>query len=121
MLTARVLARLLRELRDLRGQNPTARISAIAHSFGTYALTKALEEPDIRLHRVIFCGCIVKDTFRRARHEAQPGKDPILNDCGTHDILPVLAILSVIPLRWLLPLLIGGGSLFALLKLLSRI
>ena len=85
------VARLLRELRDLRTQNPTARISAVAHSFGTYALTRALEEPDIRLHRVIFCGCIVKDTFRRARHEAQLGKDPILNDCGTHDVLPVLA------------------------------
>jgi len=183
------VARLLRELRDLRAQNPTAHISAIAHSFGTYALTKALQEPDIRLHRVIFCGCIVKDTFRRARYAAQLGKDPILNDCGTHDILPVLAksvtwgygasgtfgfgtvgvrdrfskfghsgcfvqsfvqdywapfiregqirgtewertrktppywlsILSVIPLRWLLVLLIAGVSLFALLKLLSRI
>jgi hypothetical protein len=85
------VARLIRELRDLRTQNPTAHISAVAHSFGTYALIKALEEPDIRLHRVIFCGCIVKDTFRRAHYEAQLGTDPILNDCGTHDVLPVLA------------------------------
>ena len=83
--------RLLRELRDLRTRHPTARISAVAHSFGTYALTKALQEPDIHLYRVILCGSIVKDSFRRARFAAQLGPDDILNDCGTHDKLPVLA------------------------------
>jgi hypothetical protein len=85
------IERLRRELRDLRAQNPTALISAVAHSFGTYALMKALDEPDIRLNRIILCGCIIKDSFRRARYQAQLGADPILNDCGTHDILPVLA------------------------------
>src|SRR5207244_3865633 len=83
--------RVVRELRDLRASHPTARISVVAHSFGTYALVKALEEPDIRLNRVILCGCIVPEEFRRARHEAQLGADSILNDCGTHDIWPVLA------------------------------
>ena len=83
--------RIVRELRDLRTQYPTARISVVAHSFGTYALIRALEEPDIHLHRVILCGCIVRETFRRARYSAQLGKDPLLNDCGTHDVWPVLA------------------------------
>lgn len=83
--------RLLRELRDLRTLHRNARISAVAHSFGTFALMEALKEPDIHLHRVIFCGCIVKDTFRRAYFTAQLAPDDMLNDCGTHDILPVLA------------------------------
>jgi len=85
------VARIIREFRDLRSRSPVARISVVAHSFGTYALVKALEEPDIRLDRVILCGCIVKESFRRARFEAQLAADDILNDCGTDDIWPVLA------------------------------
>ncbi len=83
--------RIIRELRDLRAMFPTARISVIAHSFGTYAMMKALGEPDISLHRAILCGCIVKEDFRRAPFRAQLGADDLLNDCGTHDIWPVLA------------------------------
>ncbi|AVO46952.1 hypothetical protein C6569_18880 [Phreatobacter cathodiphilus] len=52
---------------------------------------KALNEPDIVFHRVIFCGSIVPDDFRIAPFRAQLGPSPILNDCGTHDVLPVLA------------------------------
>jgi hypothetical protein len=85
------IRKLIREYRDTRASYPQAKISAIAHSFGTYALTKALEEPDIQFHRVIFCGSIVKDDFRTAPFRAQLGREPILNDCGTHDFLPILA------------------------------
>jgi pimeloyl-ACP methyl ester carboxylesterase len=85
------IRRIVRELRDIRADNPTAEISVIAHSFGTYALVKALAEREVRLHRVILCGCIVPEGFRRADYRAQLGSDNILNDCGTHDIWPVLA------------------------------
>ena len=70
--------RLLRELRDLRTLHRDARISVVAHSFGTYALTQVLREPDIHLYRVIFSGCIIKDTFRRAYFAAQLAPDDIL-------------------------------------------
>ena len=83
--------RIVRELRDLRTLFPTAHISVIAHSFGTYGLVEALLEPDLSLHRVLFCGCIVPENFRRAPYRAQLGPDDLLNDCGTHDIWPVLA------------------------------
>ncbi|MGE3916816.1 MAG: hypothetical protein AB7F78_14085 [Hyphomicrobiaceae bacterium] len=83
--------RVIRELRDARAEYPDAHISVIAHSFGTYALNKALKELDIKLHRIILCGCIIPEGFRRAEHKAQLGSDPILNDCGTRDIWPVLA------------------------------
>jgi len=85
------IQRIVRELRDIRADNPTSEISVIAHSFGTYALVKALAEREVRLHRVILCGCIVAEDFRRADYRSQLGADDILNDCGTHDIWPVLA------------------------------
>jgi pimeloyl-ACP methyl ester carboxylesterase len=82
---------LARELRDIRKQYPNARLSLIAHSFGTYAAAKVLEnETDIAFDRLVFCGSIVPQDFRwdkvadRVRHE-------ILNDCGTRDLWPVLA------------------------------
>jgi len=85
------IKRVLRELRDLRAEYPTADISAICHSFGTYSITKCLLEPDVRLKRIIFCGSIVPAAFRRATFKAQLGADPILNDCGTKDWWPVIA------------------------------
>ena len=85
------VARIVRELRDVRANYPTADISVIAHSFGTYAIVKALAEREVRLHRLILCGCIVTENFRRADYGAQLGPDDIVNDCGTHDVWPVLA------------------------------
>jgi hypothetical protein len=83
--------RILRELRDIRSDNPNSRISVVAHSFGTYAIVKALLEREIVLDRLIFCGCIVRNNFRRADYKAQLSSDLILNDCGTHDIWPIVA------------------------------
>ncbi|HMJ07103.1 MAG TPA: alpha/beta hydrolase [Chthoniobacterales bacterium] len=83
--------RIVQELRDLRDAHPDAKISVIAHSFGTYIVQKALEERNIRLHRVIFCGSVVREGFRRADYKGQLGDDEILNDCGTNDVWPVLA------------------------------
>lgn len=85
------IARVLRELRDIRRDNPTSRISVVAHSFGTYAISKALEEREIVFDRIIFCGSIVESNFRRNDYKAQLGPDDILNDCGHNDVWPVLA------------------------------
>ena len=83
--------KILRELRHLRADHPTARISVIAHSFGTYAIMKALQEREIILDRLILCGSIIPESFHRAEFRSQLGQDAVLNDCGTHDIWPVLA------------------------------
>jgi pimeloyl-ACP methyl ester carboxylesterase len=85
------IKRITRELQDIRADNPNAKISVIAHSFGTYALLNVLKDPAIRLHRIVLCGSIVPTSFRRAQFKAQLDDSPILNDCGTHDIWPVLA------------------------------
>ncbi|MEM1317955.1 MAG: hypothetical protein AAGF29_06800, partial [Pseudomonadota bacterium] len=83
--------RFLREYRDIRRHNPNAEISIIAHSFGTYIVSTALREPDVKFGRVILCGSIVKDDFRVADIESKIASLPVLNDCGTRDIWPVLA------------------------------
>lgn len=86
------IRRFVREYRDTKLLKPGASISVVAHSFGTYIVAKALEqETDIVFDKVVLCGSIVPDDFRVAPHRAQLGADPILNDCGTHDVWPVLA------------------------------
>lgn len=83
--------RVLRELRDIRVRDKTARISVIAHSFGTYAIARALEHTDIEINQLVFCGSIVDENFDPSKHKGQIKTEYILNDCGTKDALPVLA------------------------------
>lgn len=85
------IKRVLRELYDIQANNRDADISIVAHSFGTYALMKCLEQPGLSLHRIILCGSIVSNDFRRALLRAKLSDDPILNDCGTADVYPILA------------------------------
>jgi pimeloyl-ACP methyl ester carboxylesterase len=83
--------KLLWRIRAARDHFPASKLSVIAHSFGTYAIGRILREnPDIRLRRLILCGCILPSDFRwdqiRDRVEEE-----IINDCGTRDLWPVLA------------------------------
>ena len=88
----------LRQLRRVKKMYPTARLTVLAHSFGTYLLTKILmENSDIELWRVILCGSVVKQSFRwdsvsdriGGREDVEKRKY-IVNDCGTRDIWPIL-------------------------------
>jgi len=80
------------EIRDLKTMEPAPeKISVIAHSFGTYIVSKILERhTDIDFHRIIFCGSIVPTTFRWDHYKSRFEK-PVLNDCGMFDIWPVFA------------------------------
>jgi pimeloyl-ACP methyl ester carboxylesterase len=85
------IKKLFWRIREAIRQLPTAKLSVIAHSFGTYAIGNILKEnPDIRLHRLILCGAILPSEFRwdqiRERVETV-----IINDCGIKDIWPALA------------------------------
>jgi pimeloyl-ACP methyl ester carboxylesterase len=87
-----IIDRFVDEYRAAKLRNPDARISVIAHSFGTYVVTKALARAtDVVLERVILCGSVVAESFRTAPYRAQLGDKPILNECGTNDIWPLLA------------------------------
>ncbi|MDW9573386.1 hypothetical protein GOA73_08355 [Sinorhizobium meliloti] len=68
----------------------------IAHSYGTYAVAKVLEEySDVYLCRLILCGSVVPNNFRWDRTKkqilTQPIRMGIINECGTRDIWPVAA------------------------------
>jgi hypothetical protein len=79
------------ELEDIQKQYPDARISVIAHSFGTYALMEALKRVDIRLGRVVLCGSVLETSFRKGDIKNLPPPVAVLNECSGNDILPILA------------------------------
>jgi hypothetical protein len=76
-------------LRSAQGQNRV--VSVLCHSFGTYCVTRAiLENPDIRLFRLIMCGSIVPREFPWDRVPAPLPAGRVVNDCGNLDIWPVI-------------------------------
>ena len=79
------------EIRRVNLKHPNARLSAIAHSFGTYALVRALDDPTFELSRVILCGSILSEQPRLQSYFLNSESARILNDYGTRDIWPVLA------------------------------
>lgn len=85
------ITNVLNEIRDIRAQFPTAEISVVAHSFGTYAIVKILQKtPDVQIHRLLLCGAIVE---KRLQWQMMPRfpTGGVLNLCGTKDVMPILA------------------------------
>lgn len=85
-----VYEHILRTLRNAQGHNQV--VSVICHSFGTYGVTRAIiENPDIRLFRLIMCGSIVPQEFAWDKVPATLPLGRIVNDCGNRDNWPVVA------------------------------
>lgn len=81
-----------RELRTIRADNPAANISILAHSFGTYVVSRILQRnPTIRIHRLQLCGSIIREKYRWDRVKHMVTGKLIVNDVGTRDNWPVLA------------------------------
>jgi pimeloyl-ACP methyl ester carboxylesterase len=88
--------RLHHEIRDTLAGYKDHEVSIIAHSYGTYAISRILlEYGDIRMGRLILCGSVIPNDFPWSRMASQfatqPMRDGVVNDCGTKDIWPVLA------------------------------
>lgn len=74
-------------------------VSVICHSFGTHLVTQLLKtNSNVRLHRLILCGSVVKETFDWSRIADQIGDKHnddksrfIINDCAEKDPWPALA------------------------------
>jgi O-acetyl-ADP-ribose deacetylase (regulator of RNase III) len=73
-------------------------VSIIAHSFGSYIVGEMLRsDPKMKLHRLILCGAILPPAYDWGQYKEQISplpNDParrIINDCGWHDVWPVLA------------------------------
>lgn len=78
--------------------HPHARISVVAHSFGTYLVGRLLmQNAAVKIHRLLLCGAVIREDYEweevvdRFLKEEAPLRDRILNECGTDDIWPILA------------------------------
>jgi pimeloyl-ACP methyl ester carboxylesterase len=79
-----------RELRSIRDKHRTDDLVIVAHSFGSYIVSKILEEEsDIDIKRLLLCGSIIRENYRWDLIPKLP--DPILNDCGIRDNWPIAA------------------------------
>lgn len=87
--------KITQDIRDAKTLEPAAKFVVIAHSFGSYILSKVLSScPDISFEKIILCGCIIPTTFPWAKHTRGMPKRSIINDVGTRDFYPVLATFS---------------------------
>ena len=84
------ISRVERKLRDLPRLYPNHDLVIIAHSFGTYIVSKILKRaPDIRVSRLLLCGSIIPSNFS---WDSLPHEQlRCVNDVGTKDIWPVFA------------------------------
>jgi pimeloyl-ACP methyl ester carboxylesterase len=88
--------RVHREIRNIQQKYPDHELFVIAHSFGTYAVSRVLHQfQDIAFDGLIFCGSIVPPDFPWDRVATQlrapRARDVAINECGTRDVWPPLA------------------------------
>ena len=75
----------------IEANKQSAKLSIICHSYGTYAITRILEETRIiELEHLVMCGSIVHENFNWDQVRAQI-RGHLINDFGTKDIWPVIA------------------------------
>lgn len=87
--------KVLWEIRNARRREPLARLMVIAHSFGTYIISRIIaEHPDIEFERVVLCGSIVPRSYKWDLFARNMPRGSILNHVGTRDFYPVLATFS---------------------------
>lgn len=85
------IEKVLIDLRGIRRRNPNAEISIVAHSFGTYILSKILlNAVDLKFHRILFCGAIVDTDYDWSSVESR-FSPCVINDIGRWDYWPSMA------------------------------
>ena len=86
----RVLKDITQQVRDIVSRSG-APCSVIAHSFGTFIVSGILQSArDVRFHRIIFCGSVVRYRFPVAEYSHRFDGE-LINEVGTRDVWPVLA------------------------------
>jgi hypothetical protein len=87
----RAIETISRQIRIVRQNNHDSDISVIAHSFGTYVISKLMKTHfDVNFHKVIFCGSVVPYNFKYEDFQNRFSA-PIVNEVGTRDIWPAIA------------------------------
>ncbi len=85
------MKRVWTDIQHARMLHPQAEVSIIAHSFGTFVVTRILKaEFALQLKRLILCGSIVRYDFpfEQIQNRFVP---PLINDVGTADPWPAIA------------------------------
>lgn len=86
------IAQVEHELRDLRRLHSDCDLVVMAHSFGTYIVSKILHQsPDIRIKRLLLCGSIIPVSFRWDQLSHEFTDKNCVNEVGTRDFWPVFA------------------------------
>lgn len=86
-------------IKNIYSMTGVTRVSIVAHSFGTYIVTKILENDDqIKFHHIITCGSVADPNFPWGKYTNRFSS--IVNDCGKADWVVRLAGL----LKWLGPI-----------------
>jgi pimeloyl-ACP methyl ester carboxylesterase len=79
-------------LQKYKREHPDAKLSIIAHSFGTYVIGNILKRGfDLQVHRLILCGSVLRQDFPWEQYQGRFDDDKVINECGKSDIWPVLA------------------------------
>lgn len=79
------------ELLHQKSKNPDTPVSVIAHSYGTFAVTEALEQNrDLEINHLVLCGAIVRSSYDWGATRRQI-TGYIVNDYSFRDPWPVLA------------------------------
>jgi hypothetical protein len=79
------------QIRIIKQNNEGALLSVVAHSFGTFVVSHLMQNNfDVRFHRVIFCGSVVRYGFPFEQFQNRFSA-PIVNEVGTRDIWPAIA------------------------------
>ena len=79
-------------LQVARERGPHAKLSIIAHSFGTYIIGQILKRGfDLHIHRLILCGSVLPQDFPWEQYQGRFDREKVINECGKTDIWPVLA------------------------------
>ena len=86
------IERVTRELRDLQRLHLNSDLVVLAHSFGTYIVSKILQEaPDIRISRLLLCGSVIPSEYRWDQLPHTFTNQTCVNEVGTRDYWPVIA------------------------------
>lgn len=89
------IAKVEHELRDLQRLHNGSDLVVMAHSFGTYVVSKILQSsPDIRITRLLLCGSIIPTSYRWDLLPHDFTSQRCVNEVGTRDIWPVFARLA---------------------------
>lgn len=90
-LKAPVIERVETLVRSVTMNYPKARVSFLAHSFGTYIVAKLLVKMfDFQGHRIVFCGSVVPYSFPFQQIQGRY-TPPLINEVSARDPWPVIA------------------------------